>query len=349
MSQINKLIIYYFSGTGNAKKSAEWIAETMHKNDIPAEIFNIADKTNPELVSSDNNLLLGFCFPTHGFNAPPIMLRFLSQLPHTKNNTRVFLLNTRAGMKISKIFTPGLSGLALILPTIILRLKGYQIIGYRPVDLPSNWISVHPGLKQTVINSIVKRCERITKRFAQKIIGGKKVYRGLYDLPVDLLISPIALAYYFYGRFMLSKTFIATDACNNCGICEKECPVNAISMKNNLPYWSYNCESCMHCMNACPQRAIETPHGFTALIWWIAFSLIPILLMKYIFHFFNLTSLQNEVVYNAIQLILGAIFIFGAYKLMHYLMKYKAINKMVTYTSLTKFKFWRRYKGPVVK
>jgi len=349
MSQINKLIIYYFSGTGNAKKSAEWIAETMHKNDIPAEIFNIADKTNPELVSSDNNLLLGFCFPTHGFNAPPIMLRFLSQLPHTKNNTRVFLLNTRAGMKISKIFTPGLSGLALILPTIILRLKGYQIIGYRPVDLPSNWISVHPGLKQTVINSIVKRCERITKRFAQKIIGGKKVYRGLYDLPVDLLISPIALAYYFYGRFMLSKTFIATDACNNCGICEKECPVNAISMKNNLPYWSYNCESCMHCMNACPQRAIETPHGFTALIWWIAFSLIPILLMKYIFHFFNLTSLQNEVVYNAIQLILGAIFIFGAYKLMHYLMKYKAINKLVTYTSLTKFKFWRRYKGPFVK
>ena len=158
MSQINKLIIYYFSGTGNARQSAEWIAESMQHNNILAEIFNIAKKTEPEAISDSSGTLLGFCFPTHGFNAPPIMLRFLSQLPRTKNKTKVFLLNTRAGMKLSKLFTPGLNGLALILPAIILRLKGYRIIAYRPIDLPSNWISVHPGLKQTVINSIVGRC-----------------------------------------------------------------------------------------------------------------------------------------------------------------------------------------------
>lgn len=42
---------------------------------------------------------------------------------------------------------PGLSGLALILPALMLRLKGYRIKGLRPLDLPSNWISLHPGLR----------------------------------------------------------------------------------------------------------------------------------------------------------------------------------------------------------
>ena len=75
---------------------------------------------------------------------------------------------------------------------------------------------------------------------------------------------------------MIAKTFIATDSCNNCGLCVKNCPLNAISIINDRPYWSFNCESCMRCMNNCPQRAIETAHSYVVLLWWIAFSLIPV-------------------------------------------------------------------------
>ncbi len=257
--------IFYFSGTGNAEKAAQWIQESMEEKGMSAELYNIALKLLPEEFVTDDTDFLGFCYPTHGFNAPPIVLDFYRSFQQPKIKQKYFLLNTRAGMKMSKIFTPGINGLALILPAIILRIKGYRIVGYRPLDMPSNWISIHPGLRQKVINSIVNRCEGITKKFADKLMAGKKVHRGLYDLPIDLLISPIALGYYFYGRYILSKTFIATNACNQCRICEKECPVNAISLKNGQPYWSYNCESCMHCMNACPQRAIETPHAYTAI------------------------------------------------------------------------------------
>ncbi len=341
--------ICYFTGTGNAKKAAEWIKDSFAHIGQDADLYNIATRLTTEEIKVGKNALLGFCYPTHGFNAPPIVLRFLWQLPKTKKKTKVFLLNTRAGMKMSKIFTPGINGLALILPAIMLRMKGYRIVGYRPLDMPSNWISIHPGLRQKVINSIVNRCESITKKFTQKLLSGKKVHRGLYDLPIDLLISPIALGYYFYGRFMLSKTFIATDACNQCRICEKECPVNAISLKNGMPYWSYTCESCMHCMNACPQRAIETPHAYTVLVWWLAFSLVPLLVLKYIFYESSFTEFQHEAVYKLLQFVLGGLIIFGAYKILHTLMKFKAFNKVVAYTSLTRYKFWRRYKGPDVK
>ena len=91
--------------------------------------------------------------------------------------------------------------------------------------------------------------------------AGKKVYRGLYSIPVNLLISPVALGYYVGGEFFLSKTFIANYNCNNCGQCIKECPTSSIKMVGNRPYWKLTCESCMRCLNRCPQRAIEAAHG----------------------------------------------------------------------------------------
>jgi len=346
MSNINEVSLFYFTGTGNAKKAAEWIAEAMQSSGVQSSVLNIAQKISIDKAEIEKTDMLGFCYPTHGFNAPPIIIRFLRQFPKTDAKTKVFLLNTRAGMKMSKLFTPGINGLALILPALILRFKGYRVVGYRPLDMPSNWISVHPGLRKEVIKSIVKRCRYITRKFVDKLLAGEKVNRGLYDLPIDILISPIAFAYYFYGRFMLSKTFIATDACNNCGICEKECPVNAISMRDSMPYWAYNCESCMHCMNACPKNAIETPHAYTALIWWLAFSLIPVILLRYISTFFHVADWQNEVLFKALEYGLGILIVFGAYKLLHVCMRYKFFNKLIAYTSLTKYKFWRRYEGP---
>ena len=232
----DKLIIYNFTGTGNALAVANWIAEISKAKNIPVEIRKIIPSLLVEKETFLENTLIGFCYPTHGFNAPPIVINFLLRFPKMQN--KVFLLNTRAGMKFSKFFTPGLSGLAQLFPALILRLKGFKIVAYQPMDLPSNWISVHPGLKFKVIDSIFQRCEKITKQFAERILCGDKIFKGLISLPIDLLISPISIGYFFYGRFALSKTFVADSQCNNCGLCEKECPVNAIIQKNGRPFWT---------------------------------------------------------------------------------------------------------------
>ena len=79
----------------------------MENNVKQVELHNIASRLTSEDMQSDENSLLGFCYPTHGFNAPPIVLRFLWQFPRTNKKTKIFLLNTRAGMKMSKLFTPG--------------------------------------------------------------------------------------------------------------------------------------------------------------------------------------------------------------------------------------------------
>jgi Pyruvate/2-oxoacid:ferredoxin oxidoreductase delta subunit len=261
----NSLYIYYISGTGNARMSSQWIGEEAAKRGLKTVVQQIDRLEDIRMPDPDDKPLIGFAFPTHGFNAAPIMLKFIAGFP-SHLCREIFLLNTRAGMKLSKIFLPGLSGIALMLPAFMLWLKGYKCVGFRPVDLPSNWISLHPGIKKSVIESIYAKREPQVRKFANKILSGEKIYRGLYSIPVDLLVSPIAAGYYIGGRFFLAKTFIANNKCNNCGICIKECPTASIKYVNDHPYWKLTCESCMRCMNNCPLRAIETAHGMATLI-----------------------------------------------------------------------------------
>jgi ferredoxin len=247
-------------------------------------------------------------------------------------------------MKLYRIFLPGISGLALILPALILRLKGYRCIGFRPVDLPSNWISLHPGLREKVIRSILGRCEKIVRKFAVRIFSGKKVYRGLYSIPSDLLLSPVAVAYYIAGRFFLSKTFIASYKCNNCGLCIRECPTSSIIMVRNRPYWKLSCESCMRCMNRCPERAIETAHGM-AVVFILLITAINTNLILLIINFSGIEpgtlwwELFSQTIGMAVMVLVAACL----YRIIHYAAGFKPVNYLIRFTSLTALPFWRRY------
>lgn len=340
----DKLIIYYFTGTGNALAVANWISEISAIKKIQVEIKKITPSLLADKKDFAGNTLIGFCYPTHGFNAPPVVIDFILRFP--KGTNPVFLLNTRAGMKISKLFMPGLSGLAQLFPAIILKLKGFKISGLQPMDLPSNWISIHPGLRQKVVDSIFQRCERITKRFADKILSGKHIYKGLISLPVDLLISPISVAYIFLGRFALAKTFVADSSCNGCSLCEKECPVHAILMKSSRPFWTRKCESCMHCMNSCPRQSIQTPHLFVAVIWWLVFFVLPLFIVKEMLQLNPDEARFYNLIFDVVTILTGFPIIFFSYYILHFLMKYRFFNILIEYTSLTRFKFWRRYSAP---
>jgi ferredoxin len=343
MEKWDSLYIYYISGTGNARVSSEWIAEEARKKGIKTIVQQIDRSESIIMPAAGEKPLIGFAFPTHGFNAAPIMLKFIAGFPSGLCK-EIFLLNTRAGMKIYKLFMPGLSGVALLLPAFILWLKGYKCIGFRPVDLPSNWIPLHPGLKKKVIESIFTRCEKIVRKFAVKILSGKKIYRGLFSIPVDLLISPLALGYYVGGRFFLSKTFIANYNCNNCGICIKECPTESIRLVENRPYWKLSCESCMRCLNHCPQKAIEAAHGM-AVAFWIIFTAINAQVILLIISAFNIHPdvwwwrLAANIISIGGMVLISSIL----YRIMHFAMGFKPVKYLVRFTSFTALPFWRRY------
>jgi MinD superfamily P-loop ATPase len=51
--------------------------------------------------------------------------------------------------------------------------------------------------------------------------------------------------------------FLADENCNNCGICEKVCPVNNIILVEGNPQWHHKCQQCLACINFCPENAIQ--------------------------------------------------------------------------------------------
>jgi Pyruvate/2-oxoacid:ferredoxin oxidoreductase delta subunit len=339
------LHIYFFSGTGNARNVARWFSGVAAERNIPAETIDIASIDRKNIDPPPRGSMVGFISPTHGFNYPPAMMYFIFRFPRSHGN-KVFLMNTRAGMKLSKWFLPGLSGLALWLSGIVLLLKGYKIVGLRSIDLPSNWISFHPGLKEQVVESIYAHCKGVTEKFAGKILDGKRVLTAFRDIIQDILISPVSVGYFFVGRFILAKSFYATDACDKCDLCINNCPVKAILTVDNRPFWSYRCESCMRCMNNCPKRAIETAHGYIIGIMCLFNMGIVLWFWQGVGRFITIPP-NNGWAQTAVSLtgwVLTFIVMVVSYRIFHYLLRIPVIRQLFYYTSITKYKFWRRYR-----
>ncbi|MCU7496281.1 MAG: hypothetical protein HF314_02060 [Ignavibacteria bacterium] len=342
------LVIYYFSGTGNALTAARWITKSAALKGLNASLIPVDRFKKPSFPSQEGKTLIGFLYPTHGFSLPWIMLKFMLVFPLIGKQD-AFLLNTRAGMKAGRWFTPGLSGMAQLLAILVLKMKSFNIKGLLPLDMPSNWISIHPGLNEKTVELIIERCRSIVENFSEKILTGKRTYKGLLSLPIDIAIIPVAIGYSLFGRFILAKTFISSSDCGNCRLCEKRCPTGAVKIVDGRPYWSFKCESCMRCMNICPTKSIQTAHSFVVLIF-IVLSFIPYsfwlsaIISKYLP---GAPAVASNFLYDASRWSFKMLFIFIAYHILHFTIKNRSINNFFTYSSLTRY--WRRYMAPGIK
>lgn len=337
----NKIIVYYFSGTGNSRNVAGWVSQVAKENGIECQINNIAQIDRHSVEQPEQGALVVIISPIHGFNYPPIVLNFILHFPKGKN--KVVLMNTRAGMLIGKFITPGITGIAFYLSALILFIKGFSIKAILPVDMPSNWISLHPGLNRRTVKYLHNKNKERVKVFAQKIVDGKSYFKALLEV-YDLLLAPIALGYFVAGRFFLAKTFYASRDCNNCDLCITSCPVKAIIKLDNRPFWTFNCESCMQCMSYCPKKAIETGHGYIAAFVLLFNAIILVAFYKIVNNYFY--NIDNVIIKFVVESALTILLIGIWYRLIHWLLRIKLFERITVYTSLTKYKWWgRRYKA----
>jgi len=340
------IVIYYFSGTGNALKAAEWIEEKANEFGIEVHKHSINRFENVTRPEVKNKTLILFCYPTHGFNLAPLMMKYIAKFPKGKSD--VALINTRGGLKFGRIYFPGISGVAQLLPMLLLLIKGYKIKGSLPFDMPSNWISVHPGLTDSAIRDITERRKFQLQKFAERLFEKGKVfnYKFFVYMPIDIAVAPIAIGYYFCGRFMFAKSFYASANCDDCKLCIEKCPTNSIILLNNRPYWKYSCESCMRCIGICPKKSIQTAHSFIIPMMYL-YSLMPVVAAA-----MNILKLSEG---SVIQIILSYIinwttvfiFLVSGYFIFSQLLRIKFINRFFEYTSLTRY--WRRYIAAGIK
>ena len=329
-------IIYYFSGTGNARQIALWFSEFAINNSIDCQLYDIAKTESHRIGAIDPKALIFIVSPIHGFNFPKITLDFIRHFP--KGGNQVVLMNTRGGLKLGPFVTPGLTGVAFHLSSLLLTLKGFRIRGHIPFDMPSNWISIHPALRPKAVEFILSKNKTRVWKHAQRIALGRTDFYAFRELVLDLLISPISVGYYLAGRFALAKSFYASVACDNCTLCIKKCPVKAIKSIDNRPFWTFRCESCMKCMNVCPKQAIESAHGLFLTVSLISSSLTTFLLDYFLFYAF-----QSESIRFLVENLVFFFLLFLFYNVQHKLLQHKLFGKIISLSSLTHYKFWGRY------
>ena len=343
--------IYFMSGTGNSRRAAGWIAEAAEAGGVRSCVVPLDQARPAEEVQAGAAHLVGIAFPTHGFTAPWAVIHFALRLPR-RRGTHVLVMPTRAGSHIGAWFTPGLEGTGAYLIALILVLKGYDIRGVQALDMPTNWISVHPALLPSTVEGILVRARPRVAGWVQRILTGERVLRGWIPLLVGLLLLPISLSYLLVGRFGLAKLFFASERCNGCGLCFRNCPHKALRMwgrKNPRPYWTFSCESCMRCMNYCPEQAIEAGHSWGVILYFV----MTLPAMGWLIH--RLAGLLPwlERLYGTT---LGAwvleypymlLSIFLAYLLFTLVIRVPLVNRLFTLTTLTHY--YRRYHEPGTK
>ncbi|GHT47576.1 hypothetical protein FACS189440_08470 [Bacteroidia bacterium] len=131
--------------------------------------------------------------PIHGFSYPKITFDFIKKLP--KGNNQVVLMATRAGMRIVDYVTPGLTGIAFFVFNILLKSKGYRVIGQIPFDMPSNWFFLHPALSQKTVEIIFEKNHFRVKKHTDKLFSTSQNFLSRKDVLQDILISPVSLGY----------------------------------------------------------------------------------------------------------------------------------------------------------
>lgn len=350
--------IYFSSGTGNSYRVAKWFYDTCLDKRIISEIVpvNLSQPTKEIFASSKQ--LVALAFPTHGLIPPWSVLKFLFNMPR-KKKAHFLCIPTRGSLYIGPLLIPGAAGLASFLPALILLFKGYPTKGAVSFDMPVNMTFIHPSLTPKHASRIVARAKRKSERYFELFfrkgslwLTRNNLYEMIWSIPLLYFIPLFPILYLIVGKFFMGKILFANNNCTGCGTCAKSCPAGALIMKSTKnkktkrPYWRYNCEACLRCLNFCSQRAVVAGHSWGALLWYIgilvAYGGGLFTLITSVFPWFQ--SLRN---WWTVELT-NAIFYYPAFIMAYFmffqLTRIKLLNTFFTFASLDRF--FGQYREP---
>ena len=242
-------MIFYFSGTGNTR----WAAETIAKETgerllfIPEELKGDCHYT----LSDDERI--GFCFPTHGWQPPRIVRRFINRLHIDHANGHYCFALTTCGDSI---------GLTMDLLNQDLRKANLpKAVSTFTLIMPESYVCLpfmytdKPEREREKIATAQKQTESIVQTIKSRQSGVEKLVKGFWPWGMTHVVGT-----YFNGHMVTDQKFtVDHDKCVKCGACAKACPTGNVQLVGGLPQWKHDesCTCCLACYHHCPKHAIN--------------------------------------------------------------------------------------------
>ena len=247
---MKKIIIYYFSGTGNTWWLSTELQKQLNLQNHQAVCHSIETLTDEKVltqVSNSDHIVIGF--PVYGSTAPRLMMDFIKGFPEVKSGQSISVFGTHALA----------SGDSAYFISKFLAKKGYQVQHAVHFTMMTN---LHvPRFK--FIRP--KNDERVTKLHQKTLPKVQKLADAItHDKKMIIGRNPLGFLLGFAQRRFIDMA-IATacsdfevdkSRCIKCNKCQKICPMHNIAKHNGTYKFQENCMLCMRCYSQCPTNAI---------------------------------------------------------------------------------------------
>lgn len=241
---MDKAIIYVFSGTGNTLKICRLYKAEFEKCGVETTLYTVKSGFE-ELPDPNAYEHIGFAYPVHAFNAPKIMLDLARILPEADKPKKFFVVKSSGEpLKINNISSYKMRS--------ILKRKGYEQFAEYHYIMPYNMIFRHTD---DMAARMWRAAQTLAPTEAKAVLDGER--HMLKGVPMGHFISWIMRiehsAMRVNGRFFK----IDKDKCTQCGACARNCPVGNIELKDGKFSFKGDCLMCTRCSFNCPTDAFN--------------------------------------------------------------------------------------------
>ncbi|MCK5598368.1 EFR1 family ferrodoxin [bacterium] len=241
-----KGIIYYYSGSGNTELACRYIAGKVKNASF--KLCNIAgiDRHDPNKYD-----IVGFATWADFMGAPQLFHSFVGEI-ESQGEKPAFIFNTFGAV----------SGNTLRDMENAVKAKGFNVIRGHSLHTPENY---PPSIKRGM-GFAKSPGKRDIKKFDAFIAGLETDIKELREnrtvkqtkIKLGLSNSIMPKLPRTQARKDMGEKFVDGTLCNECGICVKVCPYNAVELSPKPVFDMSACYGCWACYNHCPEQAIFT-------------------------------------------------------------------------------------------
>jgi ferredoxin len=235
-------MILYFSATGNSHDVANRLAEA-----LDTQAISILDVKQGPLAD-----IHGFVCPTYAWGLPSVMEDFLATRPVSRHECGMFFVATYGT-------TPG--QIHYFADKALRKGSGFTFDAFFGVKMPDTWTPIFDLSSeqkvQAKLENVQPQIEYIINKLRQSARGN--YMKGRLPAVARLAHHP------YYDHMRKTSNFHVEQTCVSCGLCARDCPVQAICMMDKRPVWKVErCAMCLGCLHRCPKFAIQYGGGTKA-------------------------------------------------------------------------------------